>query len=320
MERRLIETHIPIIENGMLYAVLVFEYVEYDLQSYLSTVLGNGEPVPNSFVENTMYQILLGLDYLHWSGGIHRNLKPESLRIDRSGKQVKIADFDLAIDCAEMTEWSSTKVADLGYRAPELLLGTTVYGQAVDIWSVGCIFAEIITGKAMFQADSELQQILNIFEMFGTPSKTTWPGVEKLPNWHTYPNFEGSGIEDRVIKELGVSEEALKLLSKMLTLNPKRRCTVKEALEHPYFDHVRFLYKYPVSTVFKAIEDGEEFDNSNRMQTLCQKEGPGKENKPGNLNVPQKRSNRRKYRRNKREQKITFLAFLEDPRQVVHKN
>nr|XP_021491865.1 cyclin-dependent kinase 3 [Meriones unguiculatus] len=133
-------------------------------------------------------------------------------------------------------EWcrlSSLQVVTLWYRAPEILLGSKFYSTAVDIWSVGCIFAEMVTGKALFPGDSEIDQLFRIFRTLGTPSEATWPGVSQLPDYKsTFPKWNRKGL-DKIVPSLG--PEGKDLLLKLLQYDPSQRISAKTALAHPYF-------------------------------------------------------------------------------------
>ncbi|KAG4179864.1 hypothetical protein ERO13_A10G131500v2 [Gossypium hirsutum] len=113
------------------------------------------------------------------------------------------------------------------------MLGSTHYSTAVDMWSVGCIFAEMVRRQALFPGDSEFQQLLHIFRLLGTPTEKQWPGVTSLRDWHVYPRWEPQNLE-RAVPSL--SPERVDLLSKMLKYDPAERISAKAAMDHPYFD------------------------------------------------------------------------------------
>ncbi|KAB2037231.1 hypothetical protein ES319_D03G059600v1 [Gossypium barbadense] len=113
------------------------------------------------------------------------------------------------------------------------MLGSTHYSTAVDMWSVGCIFAEMVRRQALFPGDSEFQQLLHIFRLLGTPTEKQWPGVTSLRDWHVYPRWEPQNLEHAVPS---LSPEGVDLLSKMLKYDPAERISAKAAMDHPYFD------------------------------------------------------------------------------------
>nr|GMD46669.1 cell division control protein 2 homolog D [Ipomoea batatas] len=162
------------------------------------------------------------------------------------------------------------QILTLWYRAPEVLLGATHYSTAVDMWSVGCIFAELVTQQAIFAGDSELQQLLHIFRLLGTPNEQVWPGVSKLVNWHEYPQWKPQPLSSSVpnLDENGLNLLAVSLfllflleldcglwlckhhiyslykfvMQEMLHYEPSRRISAKKAMEHPYFDDLDKSY------------------------------------------------------------------------------
>jgi cyclin-dependent kinase 12/13 len=162
--------------RGNVY--LVFEYMEHDLQ-------GLGDIKINfnlSHIKCILHQVLTGINYIHSNNIIHRDIKGANILINNKG-EVKIADFGLARQhnpSPHVNKQYTNRVVTLWYRSPELLLGSTNYGPSVDIWSVGCLFSELLTGVAPFRANKEQEQIEKIFEKCGSPTEETWPGVTKL--------------------------------------------------------------------------------------------------------------------------------------------
>ena len=130
----------------------------------------------------------------------------------------------------------SLEIQTLWYKAPEALLGETRYGCGVDIWSLGCIFAEMLTGEILFQGDSEIGQIFKIFNVLGSPSceDSDWKEAMNFPEYKiSYPKFKGTGI--RSIVSNITDDLLLDLLEKMLALNPMKRICADQCLNHPFF-------------------------------------------------------------------------------------
>ncbi|XP_053157670.1 cyclin-dependent kinase 3 isoform X3 [Hemicordylus capensis] len=128
---------------------------------------------------------------------------------------------------------SLVKVVTLWYRAPEILLGCKYYSTAVDIWSIGCIFAEMVTRKALFPGDSEIDQLFRIFRTLGTPTESVWPGVTQLPDYKgNFPKWPRKEMKV-VIPNLG--RDGRDLLAHLLLYDPNRRISAKAALTHQYF-------------------------------------------------------------------------------------
>ena len=135
-----------------------------------------------------MFQILAGINFCHARRVLHRDLKPQNLLIDKSGA-LKLADFGLARAFGIPVRTYTHEVVTLWYRAPEILLGLKQYSTPVDMWSIGCIFAEMIMKRPLYPGDSEIDELFKIFRTLGTPDEETWPGVSKLPDYKpTFPN------------------------------------------------------------------------------------------------------------------------------------
>ncbi|CAD5115197.1 DgyrCDS4191 [Dimorphilus gyrociliatus] len=148
-----------LMEENKIY--LVFEYLTMDLKKYMDA-LPKGELLPPDLVQSYLYQILDGVLFCHERRVLHRDLKPQNLLIDKNGA-IKLADFGLARAFGVPVRVYTHEVVTLWYRAPEVLLGSARYSTPVDMWSIGCIFAEMSNRKPLFQGDSEIDQILRIF-------------------------------------------------------------------------------------------------------------------------------------------------------------
>ncbi len=159
--RNIVELKDVVCSENKLY--LLFEYLEIDLRKYLESLMENNEELEPEFVKSFIFQILEGVAYCHSKKIIHRDLKPQNLLLDHSGR-IKIADFGLARAFSIPIRPYTKEVLTLWYRAPEILLGCVEYSTPVDIWSVGCIFAELILKKPLFQGDYDLDQLLKIFK------------------------------------------------------------------------------------------------------------------------------------------------------------
>jgi serine/threonine protein kinase len=183
-------------------------------------------------VKSYMHQLLSGIAFCHSHRVLHRDLKPQNLLIDREG-HLKLADFGLARAFGVPVRTYTHEVVTLWYRAPEILLGSTQYSTPVDIWSVGCIFAELVTRQPLFPGDSEIDELFKIFQIMGTPTEETWPGISSLPDYKAaFPKWHPKSLSEIVP---GMDEDGLDLLQKMLTYEPGKRISAKAALRHPYF-------------------------------------------------------------------------------------
>ncbi|KAK2080071.1 Cyclin-dependent kinase A-1 [Prototheca wickerhamii] len=196
-------------EDRKLY--LVFEYLDVDLKKSMDSN-------PAQYRNPTL-------------------VKPQNLLIDQSTNTLKLADFGLARAFGIPVRAYTHEVITLWYRAPEILLGSRHYATPVDLWSIGCIFAEMATQKALFPGDSEIDELLKIFQALGTPDEARWPGVSLLPDYNTlFPKWRPKPLQELVP---GLDAQGLDLLSRLLEYDPNRRITAKAALEHPYFDEIR---------------------------------------------------------------------------------
>ncbi|KAH9718707.1 hypothetical protein WN944_023708 [Citrus x changshan-huyou] len=210
---------------------MVFEYMDHDLTG-LADRPGLRFTVPQ--IKCYMKQLLTGLHYCHVNQVLHRDIKGSNLLIDNEGN-LKLADFGLARSFSyDHNNTLTNRVITLWYRPPELLLGATKYGPAVDMWSVGCIFAELLNGKPILPGKNEAEQLSKIFELCGSPDETIWPGVSKMP---AYNHFKPSRTMKRRVREVfrHFDRHALELLEKMLMLDPSQRISAKDALDSEYF-------------------------------------------------------------------------------------
>ena len=185
-------------------------------------------------VKKFLYQLLSGIADCHMKRVIHRDLKPANILIDKNDN-LKIGDFGLARTISLPVRPYSQEVVTLWYRAPEILLGSVEYSTSIDIWAIGCIFAEMLTKKPLFQGDSEIDQMFRIFRILGTPHEKIWPGVTQLKNYSSnFINWAANPIV-KVVNGLSLNTSGIDLLNRMLTYDPTNRITAKAALHHPYF-------------------------------------------------------------------------------------
>ena len=177
-----------------------------------------------------------GVNYIHSCKVIHRDLKSQNILICKE-LNIKIADFGLARTYSNEVRPYSEEVVTLWYRPPEILLGRTEYSSAVDIWSVGCIFYELLTKIPLFMGTNEIDQLRKIFEIMGVPSELDLPEI-KDKNFDFPPSSPDK--PPKTFKDLSdkanFDENERDLLMKMLIYNPSKRITAKAALSHPYFD------------------------------------------------------------------------------------
>ncbi|EAY22853.1 CMGC family protein kinase [Trichomonas vaginalis G3] len=215
--------------NTPFSLILIMEYLDKDLKNYLATQHG---PINPMLIKSYAYQILAGLSYCHCQGIIHRDMKPQNLLLNRGGF-IKLCDFGLARPISLPMRAYTKDVITLWYRAPEILLDAPAYDLSVDVWSVGCIIAEMMNRTPLFPGDSEIDQLYTIFKILGTPTESEWPGVSQFPNYSAeFPKWLKLDLSEKIQTN---DQLALDLISKMLQYDPVKRITAKDALDHPYF-------------------------------------------------------------------------------------
>ncbi|OQO02263.1 Negative regulator of the PHO system [Cryoendolithus antarcticus] len=220
-------------ENKLM---LVFEYMDKDLKKYMDTypnpVNGQRGALDAGIIKSFMWQLLRGIAFCHENRVLHRDLKPQNLLISTTGV-LKLADFGLARAFGIPVNTFSNEVVTLWYRAPDVLLGSRTYNTSIDIWSAGCIMAEMFTGRPLFPGTTNEDQLLKIFRLMGTPSERSWPGISQFPeykpNWPVYATQELRAILP------SVDAAGLQLLGQMLQVRPEMRCSAQQALGHPWF-------------------------------------------------------------------------------------
>lgn len=209
---------------------LVFEYMEHDLAGLAA---GQGIKFTEPQVKCYMKQLLSGLEHCHNRGVLHRDIKGSNLLIDNEGI-LKIADFGLATFFdPEQNQHMTSRVVTLWYRPPELLLGATLYGTGVDLWSAGCILAELLAGRPIMPGRTEVEQLHKIFKLCGSPSEDYWKKY-KLPNATL---FKPQQPYKRCIAETfkDFPSSSLPLIESLLSMDPDGRGTATAALNSEFF-------------------------------------------------------------------------------------
>lgn len=209
---------------------LVMELYEHDLKSLIENL---HVTFLQSETKTLLIQLLSAVSWLHQHYIIHRDIKTTNLLLNNRG-QLKLADFGLARIFGSPPTQMTQLVVTLWYRAPEILLGKKIYDTSIDLWSVGCVFGELINKEPLFKGKTELDQIKKIFQLLGTPNEETWPGLSSLSAFKVF-NFTNQEPTTLRRRFSYLTEQGLDILSKLLTLNPKKRISTEEALRHPYF-------------------------------------------------------------------------------------
>ncbi|KAK0555761.1 negative regulator of the PHO system [Tilletia horrida] len=213
--------------------MLVFEFMDQDLKKYMDIHGDRGALDPHT-VRVFMFQLLKGTAFCHENRVLHRDLKPQNLLINKRG-ELKLGDFGLARAFGIPVNTFSNEVVTLWYRAPDVLLGSRTYSTSIDVWSAGCIMAEMISGVPLFRGRDNNDQLNQILRILGTPDDATiqrlmrdspdvqpraFPRMPKMPFQTLYPRAHPLAID---------------LLEKLLRFDPTQRLSADEALRHPYF-------------------------------------------------------------------------------------
>ena len=204
---------------------MVFPYFAYDLNRFIrSNRLGHSE------VRHVFGQIASGVCYIHSRGVLHRDLKSANILLDQR-LNVSIADFGMARYTAKTSMYTPGMVT-LWYRAPEILLGSPTYSYGVDVWSLGCILAEMYLGRMIFQGNTEIAQLEMIIHACGSINEGSYPGVQSLPGFRTFRLPQSPRRIEGIIEKHDAS--AVELVSRMLCIDPQSRITISQVVESKY--------------------------------------------------------------------------------------
>jgi serine/threonine protein kinase len=226
--------------SNVLY--MVFDYHEYDLKGILKTPEIR---LTQDQIKSWSYQLLEGTHYMHLNKIIHRDLKTSNILISKSG-QLKIADLGLARSWNAEMKNLTNGVVTRWYRPIELLLGARKYSPKIDMWSVGCIIAEMIRRNVLLKGgDSEFSQLNVIFQTCGHPDVNDWPDIRRIcPLWSSYepakdekllPNRLAKVLTQRLPNPEWMTDNAVVLIQNLLTHNPEKRWSASEGLRAEYF-------------------------------------------------------------------------------------
>jgi len=230
-----------------LHWFVVLEYVDHDLKDLITAMK---RPFLEGQVKHFMHQTLMGICAMHESWLIHRDLKTTNLLVNYRGV-LKVCDFGMARHCGSPYRPYTDEVISRWYRPPEILIGKPTYGAAVDMWSIGCIFGELLQRGVCIPGESELDQLSRMFKLCGTPTEESWPEYatyaqkkglkyplqssairQKFPKLGYDPTY----VHGEQCKTTSLSNEGADLLELLLTCNPDHRVTAADALEHPFFE------------------------------------------------------------------------------------
>ncbi|KAF5455450.1 hypothetical protein F2P56_025023 [Juglans regia] len=224
-------------EKDELYLNLVLEYVPETVYRVIRHYNKMHHRMPLIYVKVYFYQICRALAYIHNCVGVcHRDVKPQNLLVNPHTHQVKLCDFGSA-KALVTGETNISYICSRYYRAPELIFGATQYNTAIDMWSAGCVLAELLLGEPLFSGERAVDQLVEIIKVLGTPTREEIKCMNpnytefKFPQIKAYPWYK--------IFNKRVPPEAVDLVSRLLQYSPNLRSTALEALVHPFFDELR---------------------------------------------------------------------------------
>lgn len=221
-----------VVGDTLTQVFVVMDFIEHDLKTLLTLM---PSPFLQSEIKTLMLQLLSAVAHCHSNWILHRDLKTSNLLMNNRGT-IKVADFGLArrygdpVGVGGLTQL----VVTLWYRAPEILMGATTYSTAIDMWSVGCIFAELLLKEPLFQAKNEIELLSMIFKLLGPPTSSSWPDYSALPlaKTITLPSPQPHQFRQRFHH---MTTAGIDLLASLLTYDPEQRISAEEAVRHPYF-------------------------------------------------------------------------------------
>jgi len=229
-----IKLHEVFTEPNALY--LVFEHLDMDLRKYIKTHGSMHDPAK---LKSGVYQCMRGVEFCHAHRILHRDLKPQNLLVDVKAFRIKLADFGLARSYSVPLQNYTHEVVTLWYRAPEILLGSAKYATPADIWSMGCIMAEMATGHALFPGDSEIDTLYKQFRVLGTPDDEAWAGVSDLKDYsQAFPAWKDTGLAQVKQQGPGLGDGGLEMIKACLRYSPVHRLGAGKLLRDPYFNGV----------------------------------------------------------------------------------
>eukprot|EP01006_Ploeotia_vitrea_P033368 TRINITY_DN65487_c10_g13_i1.p1 TRINITY_DN65487_c10_g13~~TRINITY_DN65487_c10_g13_i1.p1 ORF type:complete len:512 (+),score=284.57 TRINITY_DN65487_c10_g13_i1:511-2046(+) len=219
-----------------IFLNLVMEFIPETIHRALRSHNKAKKLINMTFVKVYMYQICRALGYIHGLGICHRDIKPQNLLLNSKTHQVKLCDFGSAKVLVKGKQ-NVAYICSRFYRAPELVFEATEYTTAIDVWSLGCVMAEMLLGKPLFPGESGVDQLIEIIKVLGTPTREEIKAMNPHHTTFTFPQISPHPWS-KVFRHK-VPKEGIDLVSRFLTYKPKKRIRALEALAHPFFDELR---------------------------------------------------------------------------------
>ena len=220
-----------------IYLNVVTDYLPQTLSRILSINYQSRKQLDAFIAKIYAYQMLLSIKYLHSIGITHRDIKPQNILVNKKINKIKLCDFGSAKKLIKGQK-SLAYICSRYYRAPELIFGSTNYDSQIDVWSMGCVIAELVLGRPLFPGDSPSDQLVEIIKILGTPTKDDIFSMNPQFQEQKFPAIKPTPWE-KVFKNRKIPEHFVDLISKLLVFNPNIRLTAAKALEHKYFDEIK---------------------------------------------------------------------------------
>ena len=220
-----------------LYLNCVCDYLPTTLSRILSINYQSGKQLDAFISKLYAYQMLLSLKYIHSVGVTHRDIKPQNILIDQKTNVLKLCDFGSAKKLVPGQK-SLAYICSRYYRAPELIFGSTNYDSQIDVWSMGCVIAELVLERPLFPGNSPSDQLVEIIKILGTPSKEDILSMNPQFKDHKFPDIKPTPW-GKIYRNRKIPPHFEDLLNKLLVYDPKKRLTAEKALEHEYFEEIR---------------------------------------------------------------------------------
>ncbi|KAF2069372.1 hypothetical protein CYY_009306, partial [Polysphondylium violaceum] len=223
--------------NEEVYLNLVLEYVPDTVYRVARHYSISKQPVPMLYVKLYIYQLCRSINYIHSLGICHRDIKPQNLLLDTSTSTLKLCDFGSAKVLIK-GETNVSYICSRHYRAPELIFGATNYTTTIDVWSLGCVLAELLLGQPLFPGENGIDQLVEIIKVLGTPTKEQIHAMNPYYTSFKFPEIKANPWS-KVFRSKEVPSESIDLISKILHYDPSTRLKPVEICAHPFFDELR---------------------------------------------------------------------------------
>merc|ERR1712226_1274398 len=212
------------------------EFIQETVYQTIRTHARAHQTIPYMYIKCYSYQMFRGVAYCHQMGICHRDIKPQNLLLDPRTQQLKLCDFGSAKSLVK-GEPNVSYICSRYYRAPELIFGSTDYTTAIDIWSQGCVGAELLLGQPLFPGDSGVDQLVEIIKVLGTPTREEISSMNSNYIEFKFPQIKG--CQWRKVFRNKTPDEAMDFIASTLAYTPEKRVKPLEGCAHPFFDELR---------------------------------------------------------------------------------